>query len=167
MEITDAIAKNSCDVSSWSKLLLLPHHCFKTPTRGGIKNNSAKFMQRNIQSFKQSSLPQLLNIEPCNTPRPSHSNLSAEKRIKLVCNKIEEGNIRSATRLLVDDVSVASPSDDTLNELIKKHPPEQNNFNYHVQDCPPFLSARKTFPKLCNLSQTALPAVSTASLLNI
>ena len=48
LEITDVIAKNSCDVSSWSKLLLLPHHCFKTPTRGGIKNNSAKFMQRNI-----------------------------------------------------------------------------------------------------------------------
>ena len=79
-----------------------------------------------------------MNIEPCNTPRPSQSNLSAEKRIKLVCNKIEEGNIRSATRLLVDDVSVASPSKDTLNQLIKKHPPEQNNFNYHAQDYPPF-----------------------------
>ena len=33
---------------------------------------------------------------------------------------------------------MAPHSNDTLKQLIKKHPQEQNNFAYNIQDCTPF-----------------------------
>jgi len=121
--LTDNIIKNPEQMEHWTRFFLFPFLCLKLPVRSGSKINNSNFLQSNIKSFENLTYQHMLSLPDKRTTISFKSKvLSSEGIIKSVCSKIEDGNIRSAVKLLTEDASLADPSGDTLKKLLEKHP---------------------------------------------
>lgn len=86
------------------------------------KKSLATSISRNLQDFKNGySLSDLFNDHPA---RDRHTTRISDK-VLLATRKLNEGDVRSAVRHLASDDSVALPSEEVMNSLRQKHPPER------------------------------------------
>ena len=123
-KILNSICSDPQNLDNWMRLHIFAFCTLKAPVRGGKKNQSLRtIIENRIQKF--------LNETPIiNGPSRQNTNLSGRKGgklkdhmlQKLVCAKVEEGRIKDAVRLLVDNNEMASNNSDTLALLQEKHP---------------------------------------------
>ena len=55
-------------------------------------------------------------------PKKSHCEFTDEHLTKSACARIEDGNIRSALRIVLSEDKPAKDNDATYNQLIERHP---------------------------------------------
>ena len=108
---------------AWVQLFTAAYRCLKAPARAGCakKTNLTTLIKRQIDAFSVADT--LIIPEPAHRSPSAGKNTDAEKLARLVCEKINEGNIKAAVRIASSDKSVVPPSDKSVKILEKKHPP--------------------------------------------
>ena len=118
-----AVINDTDSKTAWLNVFTIAHRCLKAPVRAGSakKTSLATFVKRQIDVFLNEAA-----VRPVESkPRP-RNNVMPDNEIlsKLICEKINEGNIKAAVRIASSDKGVVLPSDENMKLLELKHPPE-------------------------------------------
>jgi len=139
---------------NWLRLFLFSFIVLKTPKRGGKHTECHRTIEKNLQYFESQSITNSNDVSSTEiTTRPKK--LSEEKLREMAINKVEDGKIGDAIRLLLQDSSLASATSDTINKLKEKHPTANSLYYNDSQSATPSLivssdevqSALDSFPK--------------------
>ena len=113
-------------IESWRNLLAFTYIVLEQPNRGGKKHNLTASIRRRITEFQHSLPSKLLDLFDQNKSDIHHTRRSPTSiehtMATAVAAKIEEGNIRAATRILCSGDAPALINEITLEELRSKHP---------------------------------------------
>ena len=126
INIINKILSDPEKIESWQNLLAFSAIVLEQPNRGGKRHNLTSCLKKRTSEF-YSSLPNKVNdLFDQNTsdrhqtrrksPKDGHTMAAA------VAAKIEEGNIRAATRILCSGDAPAPVNETTFKELCSKHP---------------------------------------------
>lgn len=117
------------DVFSWLRLLCFPVIVLNTIPKSNHNNNHCpSVIRQNLAIFAKlndvpSLLIELLNLLAVNLPRKSKSN-SEKLLIKIAQQKVSEGDISGAVRVLSSQEGMADYTPETIGKLKAKHPDE-------------------------------------------
>ena len=118
-----AVINDTDSKTAWLNVFTIAHRCLKAPVRAGSakKTSLATFVKQQIDVFlnEAAERPVESKPRPRNNVKPDKERLS-----KLICKKINEGNIKAAVRIASSDKGVVLPSDENMKLLELKHPPE-------------------------------------------
>jgi hypothetical protein len=152
--LLSAVTKQPSNLDAWKSLFLFSYMCLKLPLRGAKKQKVENFIESNIKKFRQNiQAPEEIVLNRVKTAKKTA--VSDDKLIKKVCQKIEDGNIKCALRLISQESSIAPDNNDTLSALKDKHPAATTSTHNIVDpmtaadfvDPDEILHALKTFPK--------------------
>jgi hypothetical protein len=126
-QLLGRIQSNPDDVQGWVDILLFASCCFKIPDGGkarggrGHQASLATKLNETIRMYPGRPASQQ-NIE--HGPRRSiHNKLTPMERLAVsVSAKIEDGDVRGAVRLAASDDMIATYCQETIDELVSKHP---------------------------------------------
>ena len=133
--IETALHRN--DFESWIRLLIMPILCLRLPAHDGKKQKTSSLtslIQEQIGAFEATDnvFTLVQSIVPAVTSQHSRKPPQSDERLrKSVSNKINEGDIQGAVRLLASEDSVAPYSPKVLSDLLAKHParpPDRRSF---------------------------------------
>lgn len=117
------------DLISWQRLMCFPYIALRLPKHRIRTLSVTQIIRQNIGEWHNDGFTSLNNTETQRTNR--HISQSDEqKRAHMAEQKLAEGDIRAAVRILATTDSFANNSQNTLRELQAKHPSEPNINNY-------------------------------------
>ena len=147
------------DAASWIRFVIFPLFCLRSPPHNGKKHtvSLATIINRRISSFESNQdIRELLSsLETAShSSRRKKSNHADHQLRKSVSNKINDGDVRGAVRLITSEDALAPYTSSVLSELQEKHPPKPPDRRpFPSPTCPPFevssddvVSAIKSFP---------------------
>ena len=120
-------ALNRNDTESWIRLLIMPTLCLRSPPHNGKKHTTSlcSFIKKQISFFETTNdLSVLLQSIAPTKPTPLvRKQLQSDARLrKSVSDKLSEGDVHGAVRLLASEDSLAPYSSQVLSDLLLKHP---------------------------------------------
>jgi hypothetical protein len=142
--LLENICSNPEDLTQWLKLFIFQFQCLAKPQRGG-KGSLATIILKRLECFIQNPFHRQEKTEQCHKTGNSKNERSQEKIKSMVCEKIDDGDIKGAIRTLISTDSIAPNNEETLNTLLNKHPKKPSNRTF--QD---FLSSENKTIKLTN-----------------
>lgn len=115
--IDRCVAQNS--VNCWSDLLMFPYIAFRVPNKVNNRYTSSlvSCIKENLREFKLTS-----------PPSKKHRNLSSKAR--LIEEKVSDGDLRDAVRILSSDLSISTNTQSALEALSAKHPPPSRPLSF-------------------------------------
>ena len=123
-DILMKIVQDYHDIPAWSWLLNFAIVTLVKPSRTGQEDSLTSVIKKRASNY----LLQPTDTEPSSTKnsvahrskRPHE--VSDDQLAKIISSKLEDGNIRSALRMLLSEDKPAADNDDTLNKLRERHP---------------------------------------------
>jgi hypothetical protein len=110
-------------LASWSKLLGFSPACFVKPYRGGKSRNLTTTIVKLIREYELNTRPNLDPLGYSTSHRKNSSKSSDETIARMASVKLENGDVKSAVRLLCSDDTLATKDGKTFIELCRLHPP--------------------------------------------
>ena len=123
--IETALRTNDCD--SWIRFIIFPSVCLRSPVHNGKRHckSLSTLINKQIALFENTDdTTLLLKLIDCasSTPKSVSSKRSFQQLRKSVSDKLSDGDVRGAVRLVASENSLAPYSPDILSELLEKHP---------------------------------------------
>lgn len=130
-EVIDGLVE-SRDVGSWKRYLTFTYMALRVPP-GVIQR------RRRLHDVILGNLKEFKNGVSLETVLPRYPDKGARRQdqdnsIRLAAQKLEEGDVRGAVRLLASDSVIAENTSETMRLLKEKHPPPPGNLN--LPPCP-------------------------------
>ena len=120
------VVSNSDSIANWLELFNWSSAVLQPPKRGGRRHNLASVIKRRISSYSSGHI----DSDQANPTRFSQDKKSQKSTLgQAISAKLEDGNVRSAIRLLMSDDSPAAPSPESLKALRDKHPRASSNLS--------------------------------------
>jgi len=107
----------------WLELFNWGHTVLHAPKRGGKRHNLTSAIKLRISTYSAVQ-PDREFANPVDKPRRQTSSTSTISHA--VSAKLEDGNVRTAVRLLMSEDNPAAPSPDAVSALREKHPPSSS-----------------------------------------
>ena len=115
------VADHPETTSHWVDLFKWGQTILSVPRRGGKRHNLTSCLKKRVSVFPETYETQDVDGIP---HRRKLKNDSVELQLtRAITSRLEAGNMKAAIRLLMSDDSIATPSEDTMAKLNKKHPP--------------------------------------------
>jgi len=124
--LTDILLKiinSTTDTASWSLLLNYTSTILSKPRQTSQKESLTSIIKKRANNY----LSQPDSITVNSHIKFNRRNLTDEQLSKNISAKIEDGNIRSALRMLMSDDKPADDDDLTYQKLLERHPPADPN----------------------------------------
>src|SRR6218665_1329940 len=127
IELIDLIARDPANDDKWDTLMSFGAHTMLPPGRGGKRHNLSHIIKKRVETFRSniaagSPFLNLANGTGSTTNRKTKWS-EANSIARAVSSKLEEGNIRAAVRILCSHESRVQADSESLEELLKMHPP--------------------------------------------
>src|SRR6218665_3533428 len=126
-ELIDLIARDPANEDNWDTLLSFGAHTMLPPGRGGKRHNLPHIIKERVETFRSNIAAgsPFLNLAngSGSTVNRKIKWLEANNIAWAVSSKLEEGNIRAAVRILCSNESPVPADSESLEELLKMHPP--------------------------------------------
>ena len=119
--VLQEIVKRPSALDKWLKVLNWAKDILALPVKGGKKTPLASVIIKRT-SNDNISIPPIGDCTVTKTRQARHGSQSPQMLAKLISNKLEEGNVKGAVRILMSNDAVAPNTDATLNLLRAKHP---------------------------------------------
>lgn len=119
------VLQHPLSTTSWSKLLGFSSACLAKPRRGGKSRNLTTQIVKQIFQYDQGVRELPSESIGFNHPRqtnPPEKKTHDEVIARLASVKLEDGNVKSAVRLLCSDDRLAFPDESTFDDLRRLHP---------------------------------------------
>ena len=115
------------DYDSWTRFIIFPTVCLRSPIHNGKRHckSLSTLINKQISFFENTADTNTLikSIDPTSSlPKSASSKRSSQQLRKSVSDKLNDGDVRGAVRLVASDASLAPYSQDILAELLEKHP---------------------------------------------
>ena len=117
-DILQLILNDYTNVKHWNLLFNFASTIFAKPGRSSQINSLSPIIKKRTINYI-TNIPDQASI-PCY--RQHHRNAPDEQLSKAITAKINDGNIKSALRLLLSDDKLAENNDDTYTKLQERHP---------------------------------------------
>ena len=117
-DILQLILNDYSNVKSWNFPFNFASTIFAKPSRSSQNNSLSSIIKKRAINYI-TNIPNRTSI-PCY--RLHHRKSPDEQLSKTITAKINDGNIKSALRLLLSDDKLAENNDDTYTKLLERHP---------------------------------------------
>lgn len=131
-EIIDKLAQNYCDVSHWIKLLNFASHVLLKPNRVESDVRISDIIKKRINSYSAQTDFTSRDFTENSSKRGSKPPNPNEQLARLISSKIEDGNLRAASRILNSDDKIADNTTSTHQQLADKHPLSDPQRDFHA-----------------------------------
>ena len=122
-DILQLILKDYSNVRSWNLLFNFANTIFAKPSISGQNNYLSSIIKKRTINYI-TNIPDQASI-PCY--RQHHRDSPDEQMPKAVTAKFNDGNIKSALRLLLSDDKLIESNDDTYKKILEHHPRAAKN----------------------------------------
>ena len=147
-DIINHILASPCSESSWNSLFLFGKLILVKPKRGGARRNLTSVIKNRVRLF-----PDSYDVElPKASSRKARA-YSDERAAALASERLNEGDVKGAIRILPSDNSMAEITSEVCDQLREKHPVSGAPVNVphaqatHLTACPEGIrQAIQTFP---------------------
>lgn len=120
-DILQSIINNPTDAEQWGRLLYFASNILAQPKRSGRRRNMANVVKKRIDNRQFQRTDAEEQDEGTDTRCASARDLF----LSAVNAKLEEGNIRAATRILCSQDYPAKATPDTFAAMQERHPPDK------------------------------------------
>src|SRR6218665_4004201 len=130
IELIDLIARDPANEDNWDTLLSFGTHTMLPPGRGVKRHNLSHIIKKRVETFGSNIAAGSFFLNLANGTGSTINRKTkwseANSIARAVSSKLEEGNIHAAVRILCSNESPVQADSESLEELLKMHPPPMN-----------------------------------------